>query len=69
MEATRYSETSVDFQRTTRCYIPEDRTFHNHSCKNLSSNIVLMVLEKLRVTSEHLVPKQKCYLLDRYVEL
>jgi hypothetical protein len=27
MEATASSETSVDFQRTTRGYIPEDRTF------------------------------------------
>jgi hypothetical protein len=26
MEATYSSETSVDFQRTTRCYFPEDRT-------------------------------------------
>jgi hypothetical protein len=26
MEATSYSETSVDFQRTARRYIPEDRT-------------------------------------------
>jgi hypothetical protein len=27
MEATCFSETSVDFQQTTRHYIPEDRTF------------------------------------------
>jgi hypothetical protein len=37
MEATCSSETSVDFQRTTRCYIPEDRTLHNHRCENLKS--------------------------------
>jgi hypothetical protein len=29
---TYYSEMSVDFQRTTRRYIPEDRTLRNHSC-------------------------------------
>jgi hypothetical protein len=29
MEATCSSETSVVFQRTTRHYIPEDRTLHN----------------------------------------
>jgi hypothetical protein len=31
------SETSVDFQRTTRRYIPEDSTLHNHRCENLTS--------------------------------
>jgi hypothetical protein len=35
MEATCSSQTSVDFQRTTRRYIPEDRTLHNHRCENL----------------------------------
>jgi hypothetical protein len=29
MEATCSSETSVDFQRTTRRHIPEDTTLHN----------------------------------------
>jgi hypothetical protein len=28
LEATCYTETSVDFQRATRCFIPEDRTLH-----------------------------------------
>jgi hypothetical protein len=37
IEATCYSETSVDFQRTTRRYIPEERTLRNHSCENLKS--------------------------------
>jgi hypothetical protein len=31
------SETSVDTQRTTRLYIPEDGTLHNHRCENLKS--------------------------------
>jgi hypothetical protein len=35
IEATNFSETSVDFQWATRCYIPEDRTPHNHRCENL----------------------------------
>jgi hypothetical protein len=35
MEATFSSETSADFQRTVRRYIPEDRTLHNHRCENL----------------------------------
>jgi hypothetical protein len=37
MEATCSLETSVDFQRTTWCYIPEDSTLHNHRCENLKS--------------------------------
>jgi hypothetical protein len=37
MEATCSSETSVDFQRTTRPYIPDNRTHHNHRCENLRS--------------------------------
>jgi hypothetical protein len=40
MEATFSCEKSVDFQRTTRHYIPEDRTLHNHRCKNLKSYII-----------------------------
>jgi hypothetical protein len=33
MEATFSSETSVDFQRTTRHYIPEESTLHNPVCR------------------------------------
>jgi hypothetical protein len=29
------SETSIYFRRTIRCYIPEDRTLHNHCFENL----------------------------------
>jgi hypothetical protein len=32
---------STDFQRTTRRYIPEDRTLHNHRYENLKSYIIL----------------------------
>jgi hypothetical protein len=35
MEAICSSEKSVDTQRTTRQYIPEDGTLHNHRCENL----------------------------------
>jgi hypothetical protein len=34
--------TSVDFQRTTRRYIPENRTFHTHRCENLKPYIITM---------------------------
>jgi hypothetical protein len=40
MGETYSSETSVDFQWTTRCYIPEDRTLHNHRYENLISYII-----------------------------
>jgi hypothetical protein len=33
------SETSVDSQRSTQRYIPEDSTLDNHCCKNLKSYI------------------------------
>jgi hypothetical protein len=39
MEATCSPETSDDFQQTTRRYIPEDSTFHNHRCENLKSYV------------------------------
>jgi hypothetical protein len=34
-EAICSSETSFDFQRSTRRYIPEDCTVHNHRCENI----------------------------------
>jgi hypothetical protein len=37
MEETCSSETSVDFQRPTRRYIPEDKTLHYHRCQNFKS--------------------------------
>jgi hypothetical protein len=40
MEAICSFERSVDFQRTTRRYIPEDSTLHNDSCENLKSYII-----------------------------
>jgi hypothetical protein len=37
MEKICSSETSVDTQRITRCYIPEDVTLHNYRCENFKS--------------------------------
>jgi hypothetical protein len=34
-----FSETSIDFHRTTRRYTPEDIILHNHRNKNLKYNI------------------------------
>jgi hypothetical protein len=39
MEAACSTETLLDFQQTTRRYIPEDRTIHNHCSENLKSYI------------------------------
>jgi hypothetical protein len=41
MEARCSSETSVDFQRTTRRYVAQDIILHNHRCENLKSYIKL----------------------------
>jgi hypothetical protein len=38
METICSSETSVDFYRTIRRYIPEDYSPHSHRCENLTSN-------------------------------
>jgi hypothetical protein len=37
MEAIYSSETSVDFHRISRRYIPEDGTLHSNPCENFSS--------------------------------
>jgi hypothetical protein len=37
VKATCSSETSIDSERTTRRYIPEDITVHNHRFQNLKS--------------------------------
>jgi hypothetical protein len=37
MEATYYSQTSVEFQWTTQQYVPKDRTLRNHRCENIRS--------------------------------
>jgi hypothetical protein len=44
MEAIYSSETSVDFERNTQRYIPEDSTLHNHRCEDLKSYIVFILL-------------------------
>jgi hypothetical protein len=49
MEAVCSSETSVDFQRTTRRYIPQDRTLHNHRCENLKSYTVIFIFTAARI--------------------
>jgi hypothetical protein len=40
METVYSSEMSVDIERTTRRYIPEDKALHNHRCGHLKSHTV-----------------------------
>jgi hypothetical protein len=43
MEATCSSETSVDFQRIIRRYIPENITLYYHHFENLKSYLIFLV--------------------------
>jgi hypothetical protein len=45
------SETSAEFQRTTRSYIAEDRNLHSYRCENLKSNHVHMCRQKTKGVS------------------
>jgi hypothetical protein len=48
IKATCSSETSVDFERTTRGYITEYNTLHNHRFENLKSYIAKYLFSLLR---------------------
>jgi hypothetical protein len=56
MNAICSSETSVDSQRSTGRYIPEDGTLHNHLCENLKSyntvNMLIKGISNRQVDSE-----------------
>jgi hypothetical protein len=64
MQAICSSETSVDTRRTTRNYIQEDSTLHNHRCENLKSYMKLeqfvewKLAGKVELLGEHL---PQCY--------
>jgi hypothetical protein len=49
MEEKCSSKMSVDFQRITRPYIPEDRTLHIHRCENLKSYMHERLFACLRI--------------------
>jgi hypothetical protein len=61
MEAICSSETSVDFRRTTRRYVPEDSTLHNHRCENIRSYGTLHDFPQLLQTREFLSLSRKEY--------
>jgi hypothetical protein len=45
MEATCSSENLIEFQRTTRFHITEDKLLQNHRCENLKSYEMQYVFE------------------------
>jgi hypothetical protein len=53
MEVTCSSETSVDLQRTTLCYIPENGTFLNHRCDNLKFYLIPSVRAQIPTRISH----------------
>jgi hypothetical protein len=61
MEATCSSETSDDFERTTRCYIPEDRTLDFEEFPKFWGSTKCMKLPQL-------CPLQSCQIWLRLVQ-
>jgi hypothetical protein len=65
MEAICSYETSVDIQRTTRRYIPEDGTLYNHRCENLKSyNEYFDIFNKIVILR---IVKMSCDIWRKYV--
>jgi hypothetical protein len=65
MDMTCSSETSADFQQTTWCYIPDNRTIHNHCRENLESYAIRIQMHLrnckafFRPTTDHFVTKER----------
>jgi hypothetical protein len=53
---TCFSETSVDFQHTARCYISKNRPLHYHCCGNLKSYTLISVCTLSSTHSQKLKP-------------
>jgi hypothetical protein len=74
MEATRTSETLVNFYQTARCYNPEDSNLHTHRRENLKSYFLFFVFQSVSrantvnmnapVPHHTLVKQVDYYLLD-----
>jgi hypothetical protein len=62
MEAICIFETSVNFQRTTWRYIPEDITLHNHRCDDLKSYVISICLHKKYCRTWHTCHKIYIYI-------
>jgi hypothetical protein len=55
----------VDFHQTTRRYIPEDRTLHNHRCENLKPCIVYNKVQLIWVLGCGDIREQTCQFISR----
>jgi hypothetical protein len=60
MEVTSPSETWVDFQWTTQCYIPGGKTLHNHCCENLKSFITALLFQQLPSLCGFIITVMSC---------
>jgi hypothetical protein len=63
MQATCSSATSVDFPRSTRRYIPEDRTLHNQRYEDLKCYKGFSILIRSGTVFSRNVTKQLLYFL------
>jgi hypothetical protein len=52
MAATCSSEMLLEFQRTTKCHIPEHRTLHSLGCNNLKSYVIYLMLLPVAQTAQ-----------------
>jgi hypothetical protein len=66
MEAICSFEMSVHFQRTTRRYIPEERTPHNYRCENHKSYdlLAVMILSCILAMRQHTHSLNYIYILQ-----
>jgi hypothetical protein len=71
MEAICSTETSVDIQRTTRRYIPEDSTLYNHRCENLKSYILVLSskVKCFHISERKIFGKVMVSVLETYEEI
>jgi hypothetical protein len=53
VEGTCYSENSADFQRTTRCYISEDRTHRNFKSYIMESCAQILLTSMAQTGANH----------------
>jgi hypothetical protein len=49
METIYFSKMSIDFQRTTQRYVPEDSILYNHRCENLKSCLLKFIFLRFRI--------------------
>jgi hypothetical protein len=68
MEVTCSSETSVDFQLTTRRYISEYRTLHNNSWENLKSYTFFSFTDSVIVVFEFRADIRMVYWKTMYIQ-